>query len=78
MEIILEYFKTIVCNPHYKYAIMSIFLLFQFVISEVIPQMGDASSATNRQGAIETVACIHSVHNSNVFKLSIVTQPVLT
>ena len=43
--------------------IVCCFCSFQFVIMEVIPQMGDASSATNRQGAIETIACILSINN---------------
>lgn len=60
---ILGYFNTLIVNPRYVCMYFIIVTIcfsspFQFVIMEVIPQMGDASSATNRQGAVETISCI--------------------
>ena len=40
----------------------------QFLFDNLLPYLGDADSATHRQGAIETVACIHT-HTQPLSKL---------
>ena len=35
--------------------------LVQFILKQVLPFLGDSTSITHRQGAIEAVACIHYI-----------------
>ncbi|XP_065898514.1 TATA-binding protein-associated factor 172-like isoform X2 [Dysidea avara] len=44
----------------------SVHRVLEFIIKEIVPLMGDASSATNRQGAIETIGCLLEVAGMNV------------
>ena len=48
--------KLLEASPNY--ILLSFIICSQFIISDVLPFLGDADSVVHREGAIEVLACI--------------------
>ena len=75
MSFSLSFFSVVSVSPCLS---ASPFLLFvQFLIEELLPYLGDAECSTHRQGAIETVACIHPRPPLDILYMCLLIVPTL-